>query len=158
MTTQKSIAFPVEVEWFGARLTQCRPSDGSPLEVATPPIFPHGMEGFWSPEDMLVGAAASCFALTLVAACAARSIRLYGLRVKGVGHVGTRADSRYGFEGLELRVSARVSDEDRDVFSALVQKVSRGCIVGTALELPLHVELDVEEVTPVPRRRELAAQ
>jgi organic hydroperoxide reductase OsmC/OhrA len=116
------------------------------------------MAGFWSPEDMLVGAAASCFALTLVSACAARSIRLYSLRVKGVGHVGTRADSRYGFEGLELRVNARVPEEDRDDMRALVQKVSRGCIVGTALELPLHVELDLEEAAPASRSRKLMAE
>jgi len=37
------------------------------IEVATPPEFPKGMAGIWSPEHLLVAAVNSCFMTTFLA-------------------------------------------------------------------------------------------
>lgn len=37
------------------------------FEVATPPQFPKGMEGIWSPEHLLTAAVSSCFMTTFLA-------------------------------------------------------------------------------------------
>lgn len=37
------------------------------IEVATPPEFPKGMPGLWSPEHLLVAAVSSCFMTTFLA-------------------------------------------------------------------------------------------
>src|SRR5690349_13974368 len=37
------------------------------IEVATPPEFPKGMPGLWSPEHLLVAAVNSCFMTTFLA-------------------------------------------------------------------------------------------
>jgi organic hydroperoxide reductase OsmC/OhrA len=143
MPTDQTHVFPVEVDWFGGKLTQARTPNGQSLEVATPPVFPHGMEGFWSPEDLVVAASASCFILTLVSACIARDIPLHSLRVKARGHVGRRADGRYGFIGLDANVEAETSAEKAEQLDNLARRTERSCIVSTALEVPVHVEVEV---------------
>ncbi len=37
------------------------------LEVATPPEFPKGIPGIWSPEHLLVGAVNACYMTTFLA-------------------------------------------------------------------------------------------
>jgi len=134
--------FPVEVEWFGRRLTRARTGGGQALEIATPPIFPSGMEGFWSPEDMVVGAAASCFVLTLVAACESRSLPLHELRVNGVGHLSKRS-GRTAFDRIDLTVTAETAGDRVEDLRRVAEHVERGCIVAGALAVPLRLELEL---------------
>jgi organic hydroperoxide reductase OsmC/OhrA len=67
MSIYKEFQFPVSVRWHGGRLARADSRKKESLEVATPPEFRGGLEGHWSPEDLLVAATASCFVLTLVA-------------------------------------------------------------------------------------------
>jgi organic hydroperoxide reductase OsmC/OhrA len=70
MPTVKAHRFPVSIEWQEGRLTTAS-SPGKPeLEVATPPEFKGGIPGVWSPEDLLVGATAACYTVTLLAVAA----------------------------------------------------------------------------------------
>ena len=63
----KTLVFPLSVRWIEGRRTVVSVCGKDDLEVATPPEFKGGVEGVWSPEDLLVGSIASCFAVTLVA-------------------------------------------------------------------------------------------
>ncbi len=73
--------------------------------MATPPEFKGGVEGVWSPEDLLVGSVASCFAVTLVAVAERRGVPLRGLDVAARGVVTQRPDGRFGFTEVVLEVS-----------------------------------------------------
>ena len=71
---------------------------------ATPPEFGSGVEGVWSPEDLLVASAATCFAVTLSAIARRRDIALTSMHVAGVGHLGPLDDGGFGFASIELDV------------------------------------------------------
>jgi organic hydroperoxide reductase OsmC/OhrA len=88
MTRQlKTYRFPVEIRWLGGRIT-CASAAGKPeLKVATPPEFRGGVDGVWSPEDLLVASAAACFAVTLVGIAERRGLPLRALGVQGTGSV-----------------------------------------------------------------------
>ena len=60
MSVVKDFRFPVSVELVTGRLTRLSAVDKVDLHVATPPEFHGGLPGIWSPEELLVGAAASC--------------------------------------------------------------------------------------------------
>jgi len=48
-------AYNVNIEWTNDRKgIMSSPELNSTIEVATPPNFPKGMEGIWSPEHLLV--------------------------------------------------------------------------------------------------------
>jgi organic hydroperoxide reductase OsmC/OhrA len=143
MSIQETHAFPVTVEWFGGRLTRGRMPSGESLEIAASPAFGDGLEGFWSPEDLLVASVGSCFVLGLTAACEARSLPLHEVRVKGRGFVGERVDGRYGVQSIELELTVEAPTERLDELARVVRHVERYCVVSTALAVPVHYEFDV---------------
>src|SRR4051794_27932085 len=143
MSTERPDVFPVAVEWEGRRLTRVRGSGGPPLEIATPPMFPEGMHGYWSPEELLVGAVGSCLMLTFVAACAARELPLHDLRVKAIGRAGRRGRGAYGFQGIDVTISVQAPPERFEQLQGLVERAHRNCIVATALEVPIEIRLDL---------------
>jgi organic hydroperoxide reductase OsmC/OhrA len=117
--------------------------DRPALEVATPVEFRQGLPGYWSPEDMLVGAVASCYALTFRALASRRAVPFVELEVSGAGHVTRRADGRFGFVLVELKVTVATDVEHTEAIEEVARAAERQCIIGRALDVPIELELDV---------------
>ncbi len=56
-----SIGCQTEKDWFSSPVLNTK------IEVATPPEFPKGIAGIWSPEHLLVAAVSSCLMTTFLA-------------------------------------------------------------------------------------------
>ncbi len=143
MPTFKAHRFPVSIEWQEGRLTTAS-SPGKPeLEVATPPEFKGGIPGVWSPEDLLVGATAACYTVTLLAVAERKGIELLGLKVDGTGHVELRSDGRFGFVAISLFATVEVDAIQRQAAERAARYAKDVCLVGGALDTPVHLELNV---------------
>ena len=60
--------YNVGLDWSEGRIgTVSSPELNSTIEVATPPEFPKGVAGIWSPEHFLVAAVSSCLMTTFLA-------------------------------------------------------------------------------------------
>ena len=140
MSIVKTFRFPASIEWRGGRLTRASSPGKPPLDVATPPEFKGGVPGVWSPEDLLVAAAATCFAVTLVAVAERSGVELTVLDVDGVGHVEQGADGRFRFTVIELDVEVEAGT-DQARLERLAAKAEHVCIVSLALDVPVHVRL-----------------
>ncbi len=138
MTISKDFRFPVSVSWRGQRVTRVRAPDVEEIDVAVPREF-NGPGGYWSPEQLLVASAASCFAVTFAAVAEQRGIPIQSLNVSGTGHVGHRDDGLTGFVAVEL--TPRIETEPE--FVAAAERAARAthtaCLVTAALEVPVHV-------------------
>lgn len=147
MTISKDFRFPVSVRWQGQQLTRVSAPDLDEIDVTVPPEF-RGPGGHWSPEQLLVAAAASCFAVTFAAIADRRGIPIHSLTVTGTGHVGHRDDGRTGFVAVELTPRIRTEPE----FVAAANRTARAahtvCIVTAALDVPVHVAPVVSAVEP----------
>jgi len=144
MTTQaKSFEFPVSVHWVGRRRTIASVDGKRDLEVATPPEFKGGVEGVWSPEDLLVGSIGTCFAVTLVAIAERRDVPLHGLDVAARGRVTQRHDGRAGFVEATLHVSLLTDPGREEEAIAAAEAAERGCLVAASLDFPVRLMLDV---------------
>lgn len=139
----KDYCFQVRTEPATRRLVTVTSADKPKLAVATPPEFRDGIAGVWSPEDLLVAATASCYALTLSAIAERRSLPIEGLSVVGVGHVTRRADTVFGFVVVELAVELVTEPGFEERVEKAVRMAERGCIVGDALKVPVEVELSM---------------
>jgi organic hydroperoxide reductase OsmC/OhrA len=124
--------------------------DKPALEVATPVEFRDGMPGYWTPEDMLVAATASCFVLTFTSLAKRRDVAFEELEVTGSGHVTRRADRRFGFVVVELRASVKTDAANEQPVREIAREAHGACIVGRALDVPVELELDVRVASPVP--------
>jgi organic hydroperoxide reductase OsmC/OhrA len=135
--------FPVAVRWVGGRLTRALPRGKSELEVATPPVFPGGIEGVWSPEDLLVAATATCYAVTLVAIAERRAVPLHGLEVSASGRIGTRDDGRAGFVSIDLGVTIETDAGSVEAMERAAESAERNCLVSSSLNVPVRLRADV---------------
>jgi peroxiredoxin-like protein len=149
MTTFKSHRFPVSVEWRGGRLTTASVPGKAQLDVATPPEFKGGIEGVWSPEDLLVAATATCFTVTLVAIAERRAVPLHALEVDGTGFI-ERHDEGFGFVVIELHARLETDGEFVAAAERAAHDAKDGCFVGQALDTPVHLELEITPRLAVP--------
>jgi organic hydroperoxide reductase OsmC/OhrA len=148
MTVYKDYCFRVGAVSRQLGTVRVVTDDKPALEIATPAEFRNGLPGYWSPEDLLVGATASCYVLTFRALAKRRGISFDDLEVTATGHVTRRADGRFGFVLVELQVSVGTDVEHEEAVTALAHDAERGCIVGRALEIPVELELDVRTTAP----------
>lgn len=60
--------FNVNLNWFTDHKGEISsPELNDKIEIATPPPFPEGIAGIWSPEHLLTAAVNSCFMTTFLA-------------------------------------------------------------------------------------------
>jgi len=149
MGVVKDFRFPVSVELERGRTTRVTVTDKPRLRVAPPPEF-RGAAGLWSPEDLLVASAATCYAVTLAAVAERRLIPIHELAVSGMGHVSQRQDGRLGFVAIELDVRLRTRAEHVEAAERAARRAEQACLITMALDVPVHVTAVVEAVEPVP--------
>lgn len=144
----KAYRFPSSVKWLGGRLTRAVAPGKPALEVATPPEFKGGVAGVWSPEDLLVTATASCYAVTLAAVAERRGIPLRRLDVDATGHLERRSDGRFGFVVIELRALVETGPEYVAAAEEAARQAEGLCPIAVSLDAPVHVEVEVDAAAP----------
>jgi organic hydroperoxide reductase OsmC/OhrA len=143
MAKAKTHRFPVDVRWLEGKLTVASVPGKEPLEVATPPEFQGGVEGVWSPEDLFVGAVATCYTVTLISATRRRGVPVRSLEVRSFGDVSRRPDERFGFVGVELAVELATDPGYKAEARAAALDAESTCLVAASLDTPVHVLVHV---------------
>jgi len=142
----KEFHFPLSVEWTGGRRVAARVAGKPEIELAPPPEFRGVDPTAWSPEDFLVGAAAACLAITFTGLAERAGLAYTGLRVSADGVAGRRADGRFGFTRLVLRVELELDPAGEELAHELVRAAEDGCLVSASLDLPVETVLEVRPV------------
>lgn len=143
MEKLKTHRFPVDVRWLDGKLTLASVPGKAPLPVATPPEFQGGIEGVWSPEDLFVGAVATCFTVTLVSAARRRHVPVHRLQVRSFGDVTRRPDGRFGFVGVELTVELETDAGLEGEAQGALLDAEESCLVAASLDTPVTVHARV---------------
>ena len=131
--------------WWTSGQTGLTKSDSAPhaIHFSAPPEF-GGMEGRWTPEDLLLAAIASCFTTTFRAIAGDSKFEYIDLQVEVEGTV-SKADSGYNFSKIILRPTLTIHDEEnRDRALILLQKTKAACLVSKALATASALEPHVE--------------
>jgi organic hydroperoxide reductase OsmC/OhrA len=149
MSVMKEMQFPVSVRWQGGRLTQAESDGKDRLRLATPPEFRGGLDGYWSPENLLVAATASCFVLTLAAVAERFEAPLLDATVTATGHMSRRDDHRFGFTVIELNAVLESDLGGESAVRAAAAAAEERCLIGQALDVPVHVAVEVRAVAPL---------
>jgi peroxiredoxin-like protein len=134
-------------------------SDSAPnaIHFTTPPQF-GGMEGRWSPEDLLLSAVASCFTSTFHALAERSSFHFTDLEVEVSGCVN-KSESGYIFSEIVIRPTLKISSgEDRSRAERLMEKAKRLCLVSRALAVTQIFMPSVEAQSTVESVEFLAAK
>ena len=143
------------VAWWNAGKTGLAKSDSAPnaIHFAAPPRF-GGLEGRWSPEDLLLCAVAGCFTTTFRALADYSKFEYTDLEVEVEG-AARKAESGYEFAGILIRPTLTISNiDERPRAERLLDKAKRLCLVSRALVMPQTFEPRVQLPPKIERNEE----
>jgi peroxiredoxin-like protein len=133
------------VAWWSAGRTGLAKASSAPNSnhFAAPPQF-GGVEGRWTPEDLLLGAIASCFITTFRVLAEYSRWEYVDLQVEAWGVVD-KADSGYRFTQIRVRPALKISGESRrEQALHLLNKANGLCLISRALAVPQEFEPKIE--------------
>lgn len=137
--------------WWASGPTGLAKSDSAPNAIHfTAPAEFGGMEGRWTPEELLLASIASCYTTTLRAIAGPAKLNFADLQVEASGTVH-KADSGWVFSEIVVRPTLKiVSDEERERALDLLQRAEKLCLVSRAIGTLLKFEPQLEIAKPAP--------
>jgi organic hydroperoxide reductase OsmC/OhrA len=133
------------VAWWISGQTGLAKSDSAPnaIHFTAPPQF-GGLEGRWTPEDLLLTALASCFTTTFHSISLYAKFKYIDLQVEADGTV-SKMETGYGFSEIIIRPNLMIVDEEnRELGLSLLRKAAGLCLVSRTLTPAPKFEISVE--------------
>ncbi|MDR1989926.1 MAG: OsmC family protein [Acidobacteriaceae bacterium] len=114
----------------------------SPLSTEAPVEF-DGPGGLWSPETMLVGAAADCFAITFRGVARASHLEWLDMRCAATGTLD-RVDGVMRFTTIELHVHLTLAEGiDHGLAHRVLDKAKRSCLITNSMNAEVRLEATI---------------
>ena len=116
----------------------------SSIEVATPPEFPKGMQGIWSPEHLFVAAINSCLMTTFLAIAENSRLVYNNFESKAIGKLEL-VDGKYIMSEVVLKPVVVLSNEDdREKALKVLHKSEAACLISNSVKSKIILEPEVK--------------
>ena len=140
------------VAWWASGRTGIAKSSSAPnaIHFTAPPEF-GGVEGRWTPEDLFLGAVASCYTTTFRALAERSDLEYTDLEVTAEGRV-EKVDPSYAFSEIVIGANLIIADQpEQERALRLLQKAGELCLVSRAISVPqkLETRVQIHRVAPV---------
>lgn len=135
----KAHYYNVEVNWNSERKgVMCSPEltkeKGTCIEVATPPEFPHGIPGFWSPEHLFTAAVSSCLMTTFLSVAENSKLPFVSFSCSSKGKL-EQIDGKFMMSEIILEPVVTITDEkDRERAERVLQKSEVACLISNSVK------------------------
>ena len=137
-------AYNVNIEWTNNRKgTMSSPELKDIIEVATPPQFPKGMEGIWSPEHLYTGSVGSCFMTTFLAIAENSKLEFEALNIACRG-ILEQVEGKLLMTKVELQPVVTIrSEKDRERAERILQKSEAACLISNSINGKVELKTSV---------------
>jgi peroxiredoxin-like protein len=134
--------YNVDINWNRERKgIMCSPelnlSNGetnSCIEVATPPEFPKGIPGIWSPEHLFTAAVSSCLMTTFLSIAENSKLEFTSFSCKSKGKL-EQVDGKFMMSEITLEPTITITDEkDRERTERVLQKSEATCLISNSVK------------------------
>jgi peroxiredoxin-like protein len=119
-------------------------SDGLPqMEVATPPQFPGGHPGIWSPEHLFVAAAEACLMTTFLAIAESSKLAFqeYSSQAEGILE---KTEQGYQITRIIIRPRVLISDASAvERAKRIVEKAEQHCLISKSMKTVVSIEVEI---------------
>ncbi|KKM02022.1 hypothetical protein LCGC14_1788600 [marine sediment metagenome] len=145
--------YNVTTNWENSRKgIVCSPElneqNGICIEVATPPEFPKGMAGIWSPEHLFVAAVSGCLMTTFLAIAENSKLDFASFSCKAKGKL-ERVDGSLIMSEVFLDPTVVIHNEvQKDKAMRIVKKAENACLITNSITSKITMEITIE-VHPV---------
>ncbi len=133
------------VAWWASGRTGIAKSGSAPNAIHfTSPLAFGGLEGRWTPEDLLLCALASCYTTTFQAVAESSKLEYTDLQVQVEGSI-SKAETGYNFTEVVIQANLMISQPEEAARAVkLLHKAEGLCLVSRALAVKQTFEPRVQ--------------
>ncbi len=144
MQTSEEHLYNVDINWKSGRVgSMSSPGLEEKLDVATPPEFPGGVEGVWSPEHLFVASVSSCFMTSFTAIAEYSKFEFESLNVKSSG-VMSREDGKFVMSKVILKPLLEITDGKYEKKAyRLLEKAEEICLISRSIKSEIEFQPEV---------------
>jgi peroxiredoxin-like protein len=104
------------------------------IEVATPPEFPKGIPGIWSPEHLFTAAVSSCLMTTFLSIAENSKLAFVDFSCKSKGKL-EQVEGKFLMTEIILEPTVTIADEkDRERAERVLQKSEAACLISNSIK------------------------
>lgn len=132
--------YNVNLNWTTARKGEIfSPEIQARIEVATPPPFPKGIEGIWSPEHLLTASVSSCFMTTFLAIAENSKLEFVSFNCPAKGKL-EQVDGKFLMTEILLEPVLVITKEaDKEKAERVLQKSEAACLISNSIKSKVSV-------------------
>jgi organic hydroperoxide reductase OsmC/OhrA len=148
--------YQVDITWNKERKgILCSPELTSPvgekgcIEVATPPQFPKGIAGIWSPEHLFTASVSSCFMTTFLAIAENSNLEFVAFSCNAKGKLDQVEGKMIMTEVLLEPSVTIVHEKDNDKAKRVMEKSEKSCLISNSIKSKVILQPAVIHYAPV---------
>jgi peroxiredoxin-like protein len=140
MTDEKH-TYEVDLKWAEGRIgILSSPVLDDRIEVATPPEFPGGVAGIWSPEHLFVSSVISCFMTTFTAIAENSRLAFESLEVKAEGTM-EKEEGKFVISEILLKPELMIDDDAHfEKAIRIMEKAEAACLITRSIKTKVKLE------------------
>jgi len=133
--------YDVDLKWKEGRIGELNSYKlKNSIEVATPPEFPGGIEGIWSPEHLFIASVSSCFLTTFTAIAEYSKLKYEELTVPATGTMSNES-GKFAMTEIILRPKLSIMDEgQKDKALRILHKAEEACLITRSIKTEIKLE------------------
>lgn len=126
--------YNVELTWKSDRKGEVSsPELNDSIEVATPPQFPKGIEGVWSPEHFFTAAVNSCFMTTFLAIAENSKLNFTSFACSANG-ILEQIEGKFLMSEVHLYPKVGLAEgEDVAKLERILEKAEKACLISNSV-------------------------
>ncbi|MCC5913621.1 MAG: OsmC family protein [Balneolaceae bacterium] len=139
--------YNIDINWNRDKIgTASSPELDEEITVATPPQFPGGVVGVWSPEHLFVAAVSSCFMTSFTAIAEYSKFSFESLKVESSGKM-SKENGKFVMSEIILKPLLEISDPsfEKKAFR-LLEKAEQICLITRSIKSDVTMQARVEVV------------
>ncbi len=127
--------YTVNLNWVQDRRGEISsPELEEKIEVATPPQFPKGIEGLWSPEHLFTAAVNSCFMTTFLSIAENSKLEFTGFNCSAKGKL-EQVEGKFLMTEIVLEPQLTITKEaDKEKAERILQKSEAACLISNSIK------------------------
>lgn len=136
--------YEVNLKWTGKRKgVLSSPVLPQSIEVATPPDFPKGMEGIWSPEHLFIAAINGCLLSTFLTIAENSKLEFVSFESKSSCIVDL-VNNKYTITEIILKPKIVIPFSQKpDRAKHVLEMSERSCLISNAVKVPIRFEPEI---------------
>lgn len=127
--------YEVNLQWNnGTKGTLSSPILPTKIEVATPPDFPKGMEGIWTPEHLFVASINACLMATFLAITDNSKLEFSSFQSNAIGKV-EKVDGKFTITEITIKpVLVIPSTGSEEKMKRIFEMSEKACAISNSIK------------------------